>query len=96
MSRTLSRWVSAGLSRQQEAPISSNEFRTLNLCLDDAIAEAVTAYAKQRDRDISERGTERLGILAHEQRNLLNTAMLSFECIKEGVRRTRRKHGPCS
>lgn len=72
------------LAAQHEAPISASEFRTLNLCIDDAIAEAVTEYGRQRDRAIEDQGTERLGILAHELRNLLNTAILSFECIKSG------------
>jgi hypothetical protein len=66
------------LAIQQKAPISGEEFRTLNLCLDDAIAAAVTEYSRQRARAITDEGTERLGILAHELRNLLNTAMLSY------------------
>jgi signal transduction histidine kinase len=72
------------LAVEQKAPISTDEFRTLNLCLDDAIAEAVTEFARQHERAIAEQGTERLGVLAHEMRNLLNTAMLSFEVIKSG------------
>src|ERR1700722_1134848 len=60
------------------------DFRTLNLCLDDAIAEAVTEYSRQRERSILDQGTERLGVLAHEMRNLLNTSILSFDCIKSG------------
>ena len=72
------------LAVQEAAPISGEEFRTLNLCLDDAIAGAVTEYARQRERSIEAEGTERLGVLTHEMRNLLNTAMLSFESIKSG------------
>jgi signal transduction histidine kinase len=72
------------LAVQMKAPLSGPEFQTLNLCLDDAIAEAVTEYARRRERTISEEGTERLGMLAHEQRNLLNSAMLAFESIKTG------------
>jgi hypothetical protein len=37
------------LAVQQKAPISGDEFQTLNLCLDDAIAEAVTEYSHQRE-----------------------------------------------
>lgn len=70
---------------RQEAPITGEEFRTLNLCLDDAIAQAVTEYARQRERQIADRGTERLGVLAHELRNLLNTATLAFGMIKSGT-----------
>jgi signal transduction histidine kinase len=69
---------------EQNTVISAEEFRTLNLCLDDAIAQAVTEYARQRERAIADLGTERLGILAHELRGSLNTAMLSFEIIKSG------------
>jgi signal transduction histidine kinase len=73
------------LAVEQNAVISAEEFRTLNLCLDDAIAEAVTEYARQRERAVADLGTERLGILAHELRGSLNTAMLSFESIKSGL-----------
>jgi hypothetical protein len=72
------------LAVEQRASIGPEDFRTLNLCLDDAIAEAVTEYSQQRERATAEQGTERLGALAHELRNLLNTAVLSFESIKSG------------
>jgi signal transduction histidine kinase len=72
------------LAVQQDAAIPGDEFRVLNLCLDDAIAEAVTEYARQREHAIAGEGSERLGILAHEMRNLLNTATLTFESIKSG------------
>lgn len=72
------------LAVEQEAPISGEEFRTLNLCLDDAIAGAVSAYSRQREREIADQGFEHLGILAHELRNLLNTALLSYDGIKTG------------
>jgi signal transduction histidine kinase len=69
-------------------PISTDDFRRLNGCLDEAIASAVTEYgAERRQSDIddeSARGTERLGFLAHELRNLTNTAMLAFEVLKTG------------
>jgi signal transduction histidine kinase len=72
------------LAIEQNAHIPPGEFRTLNLCLDDAVAAAVTEYAHNGDRALEHQGTERLGILAHELRNHLNTAMLSFESIKSG------------
>ena len=37
------------LAVEQEATMSAAEFRTLNLCLDDAIAEAVTEFSRQRE-----------------------------------------------
>jgi signal transduction histidine kinase len=72
------------LALDRKAPISTDEFRTLNRCLDEATANAVTEYGRQRDQRISAEGTERLGIFAHELRNLLNSAMLSFEVLKGG------------
>jgi hypothetical protein len=64
--------------------IDGEEFKTLNLCLDDAIATAVTEYSRLREHALGELGMERLGILGHELRRTLNTAMLSFESIKNG------------
>ena len=76
------------LAGERNSPVTPEEFRTLNGCLDDAIADAVTEFGWQRDRMISEVGnramSERLGFLAHELRNFLNTAMLSFAAIKSG------------
>jgi signal transduction histidine kinase len=72
------------LAIERESPMSGAEFQTLNLCLDDAIAHAVTAYSHQKARDTADRGTERLGAFAHELRNRLNSAMLAFEIIKSG------------
>ncbi len=77
--------VITGLAVDQSASISAGEFRTLNLCLDDATAGAVTAYAGQRERAIRDEGTERLGFLAHELRNALGAATLAFGSIKAGV-----------
>jgi len=76
--------VITGLAVEQKEVIAAEEFRTLNLCLDDAIADAVTEFGRQRERAIEERGTERLGYLAHEMRNLLGTALLSFDMISKG------------
>lgn len=74
-----------GLAVERKAAIASEDFQTLNLCLDDAIAGAAAAYGRQRERAITDEGNERLGVLAHEMRNLLNTAFMSFESIKAGV-----------
>jgi signal transduction histidine kinase len=73
------------LAMELKSPISADEFKTLNRCLDEAIAQAVTEFARQRDLSVSEQGTERLGFLAHELRNLLSNAMLAFEVLKGGT-----------
>ena len=76
------------LAGELNAPISTDDFRTLNRCLDDAIAGAVTEYGRGQTKSgvdgESARGSERLGFLAHELRNLLNTAMMAFDVLKTG------------
>jgi signal transduction histidine kinase len=64
--------------------ISSQDFQTLNLCLDNAIAGAVTEFSRQSDEALGNGEAERLGYLTHELRNLLSTAMLSFAAVKSG------------
>jgi signal transduction histidine kinase len=77
--------VITGLAMEGKTSIEAAEFQTLNLCLDDATANAVSAFAGQRERAITAEGTERLGVLAHEMRNLLNTAILTFGSIQKGT-----------
>lgn len=72
------------LAVEQEAPVSPLEFKQLNLCLDDAIAQAVTEYVRLREKSRAQDETERLGFLAHELRNRVNAAMLAYQIIKEG------------
>jgi signal transduction histidine kinase len=76
------------LAVETAAPISTDDFRTLNRCLDDAIAGAVSEYGRKRDEATpageSTHGTERLGFFAHEMRNLINTAIVAFEVLKSG------------
>ena len=71
--------------------ISAEEFRTLNRSLDEAIAAAVTTYegesqerASIKQREASDRSSERVGFLVHELRNLVNTAIVAFEVLKTG------------
>jgi signal transduction histidine kinase len=76
------------LAVQTNAPISTEEFRMLNGCLDDAIAGAVTQYGREFNQSTLDGGTaretERLGFLAHELRNLIHTAMIAFDVVKSG------------
>ena len=64
--------------------ISADEFKTLNRCLDEAIAQAVTEYARQRDLS-HPRGAARHGFFVHEQRNLVHNAILALEVLKTGT-----------
>jgi len=72
------------LAIERRISISADEFRTLNRCLDEAIAQAVTEHSRLRELSVSDRGTERLGFFAHELRNLLANAMMAFEVLKSG------------
>jgi signal transduction histidine kinase len=73
------------LAIERNASIATDEFRIFNRCLDEAIASAVTEYERQREAGICRKGTERLGVLAHELRNSLSAALLSFSILKRGV-----------
>ena len=69
---------------EQGTTISAADFHTLNRCLDNAIAGAVTEFGRQHDEFASGATNERLGFLAHELRNLVGTAILAVATIKKG------------
>ena len=73
------------LAVEQRAPISVEEFHTLNRCLDTAIAEAVTEHARVTAAARSAEEIERLGHAAHELRDTLNTGILAFHALKRGA-----------
>jgi signal transduction histidine kinase len=70
------------LAIAKKEQFSTPEFHILNQCLDNAIAEAVTGYSRQRERNISAAEVERLGCLAHELRDQLSNAALAFQILK--------------
>jgi signal transduction histidine kinase len=72
------------LAVEKEAGIRPEEFHTLNRCLDTAIAEAVTEYARRQGEATSYLEAERFSKIVHELRNLLQTAFLSFDILKAG------------
>jgi signal transduction histidine kinase len=69
---------------EQGVSLSVAEFRVFNLCLDDAIAEAVAEYSRRREIAVENLEAEHMGALIHELRNGLVTATLTFESIKTG------------
>jgi signal transduction histidine kinase len=73
------------LAEETHAPITAGEFRTLNRCLDDAIAEAVTEFARRRDLAQVRHESERLGMLAHQLRNQLTSATLAYQQLRSGA-----------
>ena len=72
------------LAIEQDSPITTDEFKTLNGSLDTAIAEAVTEHARITAESRSSEEFERAGHVAHETRDLLNSAMFAFEALKRG------------
>jgi signal transduction histidine kinase len=76
------------LAFERDAPFAIDEFRTLNRCLDNAIADAVTEFSYQRDvtldRVKSAAVNARLGFLVHELRNSLSTATLAVTALDRG------------
>lgn len=76
------------LALEVGAPIGVDDFRTLNRCLDDAIASAVTEYGREREPSRLDekalREDERFEFVAHELRNLVNTASIAFEVLNTG------------
>jgi signal transduction histidine kinase len=76
------------LAFERDAPFAVVEFRTLNRCLDNAIADAVTEFSFQRDAQLSLQQLagekQRLGFLVHELRNALGTATLAVRALELG------------
>lgn len=75
------------MAYERRASISIDEFKTLNRCLDNAIADAVTEFTYERDAStarVESEGHERQGIFVHELRDHLHSAQLAFHAIKAG------------
>jgi hypothetical protein len=64
------------LAVELKAPISTDDFRTLNRCLDDAIAGAVTEHSHVEEVASDEQADELL--------KLVQTAITAFEAVQTG------------
>jgi len=64
------------LAVETKAPISPEDFRTLNRCLDDAIAGAVSEYS--HEQDVSRHGE------SQQLQRLTDTAITAFEVLRAG------------
>lgn len=76
------------LAIDRDAPFEIDEYRTLNRCLDNAIANAVSEFNYQRDFAVQKMhdalADERIGEFSQELRALLSTASLAFSAAKAG------------
>ena len=75
------------LAADQQAPISVDEFRTFNRCLDNAIADAVVSFGGARQIHIDDQAKtvrDRLKKYNNEQRRLIDIAITSFYSIRSG------------
>ncbi|MBC7839569.1 MAG: hypothetical protein H7Y39_13155 [Nitrospiraceae bacterium] len=76
------------LAGERDEDISAVEFRILNRCLDDAIADAVTSFGHARETLINDQAITleyRLRMFSEEQRRLLDIAIHSYSAIKTGT-----------
>lgn len=78
---------------EQNGAIAPQEYKVMNGVLDAAIAESVTEYsgarAKEHERAANLKATEHLGVVAHELRNAISSAILAFDAIQNGRVATR-------
>lgn len=76
------------LAGERDAPIGTDDRRTLNRWLDAAIAASATHDGRGQHQSVLDGETagesERLAFLTHELRNLTDTAILAFEVLKTG------------
>lgn len=76
-----------GLAVELDAEISADEFRTLNRCLDDAIADAVNAFSnaeQQGARKHSDSSNDRFHAFLDEHRRLIDIANRAHSAIATG------------
>ena len=76
------------LAGEQDTEISTVEFRILNRCLDNAIADAVTSFGHARQVSINDQAEtlqQRLSLYSIEHRRLVDMAIQSYSAIKTGT-----------
>ncbi len=72
------------LAIERKTEFTTPEFHILNLSLDNAIANAVTEYSRQREQNLAAEEDDRLGFLANELRSAISTATIGFEVVRSG------------
>jgi len=75
------------LALEVNAPISTEEFHTLNRCLDDAIADAVKSWGFSRQMVIDGRAVSlqaRVNAFEDDHRRMIDVALRAFAAIRTG------------
>jgi hypothetical protein len=73
------------LAAKKNIVIAPDDFRQMNMCLDVAIAGALTEYQSTHDNQEDHRELQHLRFLAHELRNSLSTVTVALGMIKGGT-----------
>jgi hypothetical protein len=76
------------LAVEQDVSISTDEFRTLNRCLDNAIADAVASFGSARQTSMDRQAEslqQRVVLYSAEHRRLLDIARQALAAIKTGA-----------
>jgi hypothetical protein len=72
---------------EQNGKISADEFRTLNRCLDDATADAVTSFGRARQTSFNDQARslrDRLSAFSDEHGRLMDIATQAYSAIRTG------------
>jgi len=75
------------LAIEEKIPIDTDEFRILNRCLDDAVADAVTSFSQAQqslDGGQAQSMSSSLDVFCKEHRRLIDIAEEAFFTIKSG------------
>jgi hypothetical protein len=75
------------LAEERGVNLSIAEFHTLNRCLDDAIASAVSSWSEERDRkraDKADKADKATDTFMRDLTKLLDQAKTTFDVIREG------------
>jgi hypothetical protein len=76
------------LAEEHRVTLSIAEFHTLNRCLDNAIAGAVSAWSQERDRaraDKADKADKAADAFTRDLSRLLDQATATFDVIREGT-----------
>jgi hypothetical protein len=68
------------LADETGAVVTTTEFHTLNRCLDNAIAGAVTSWNEERDKSEAKGD----GVFRRQLLDLIGTATVSFDALRDG------------